>query len=231
MLQSNIKPEKHKDHKMAKTKLTFKTPLAELRYVNIVGQGKLRFDPTNKFDKNKAEAYEYTASVILSKEQADVITANFKDFWNENKPKGLTKQKYDLVKAEMKDTGKKDEDGDAIKEPTGFYILQAKTTTEWPSGDKNIVKIMRGNGNPLNLGVKQIGDGSVGVIHGQIGVNDFAGNEGLNFFLSGVQLKSFKEKTDAEIDAEDLGGDEGMDELDMDTADISNEAPTNTPEV
>ena len=216
---------------MAKIKLTFKTPLAELRYVNVVGQGKLRFDPTNKFDKNTAEAYEYTASVMLSKEQADVAIATFKEFWNEIKPKGLTKQKYDLIKEEMKDTGKKDDDGDAIKEPTGLWILQAKTTTEWPSGDKNIVKIMRGNGNPLNLGTKQIGDGSIGVLHGQVGINEFAGNEGLNFFLSGVQLKSFKEKTDAEIDAEDLGGDEGMDDLDMDTADISNEAPANAPAV
>lgn len=216
---------------MAKVKQIFKTPLCELRYVNIVGQGKLRFDPTNKFDKNKAEAYEYTASVVLSKEQADAITAEFKEFWNENKPKGLTKQKYELVKAEMKDTGKKDEDGDAIKEPTGFYILQAKTTTEWPSGDKNTIKIMRGNGNPLNLGDKQIGDGSTGVIHGQLGVNDFAGNEGLNFFLSGVQLKSYKEKTDAEIETDDLGDDDGLDGIELDIADISGQEPVNAPAV
>jgi len=216
---------------MAKVKKTFKTPMAELRYVNIVGQGKLRFDPTKKFDKNKAEAYEYTASVMLSKEQADAITAEFKEFWNENKPKGLTKQKYELVKAEMKDTGKKDDDGDAIKEPTGLYILQAKTTTEWPSGDKNLIKIMRGNGNPLNLGTKQIGDGSVGVLHGSIGINDFAGNEGLNFFLAGVQLKSYKEKTDVEIDAEDLGDDDGLDDIEIDAADISGQAPVNAPAV
>ncbi len=216
---------------MAKVKLTFKTPLAELRYVSIVGQGKLRFDPTNKFDKNTPEAYEYTASVMLNKEQAESAIATFKEFWNDNKPKGLTKQKYDLVKAEMKDTGKKDEDGDAIKEPTGLYILQAKTTTQWPSGDANVIKVMRANGNPLNLGDKQIGDGSVGVIHGQIGVNEFSGNEGLNFFLSGVQLKSYKEKSAGEIDADDLGSDEGLDDLDMDTADISNEAPKNAPAV
>lgn len=203
---------------MAKAKMTFKTPLAELRYANISGQGKLRYDPQNLLDKEDPTSYEYTITAILSKEQADEINSRFKKFWMENRPQGVTKMKYDLIKPEMKDTGRKDEDGDPIKEPTGKFTLQAKTRTVWPDGSPNTIKTLRANGNPINLGDKRIGDGSIGVIHGSIGINSFGGNEGLLFYLSGVQLKKFVEYTGSDIEAESLGdeteGLDGMEEVD-----------------
>jgi len=215
---------------MAKAiKLTFKTPLAPLRYLTTAGQGKMKYDPTNKLDKNDPASYEYTATAILTKAQKDVIEPILKNFWNENKPAGITKQKYTLLKEEMETTNEKDEDGDAIKKATGFWLLQAKTNAVWPSGDKNTIKIMRGNGSPLNLGEKRIGDESVGVLHGEIAINAFGGNEGLLFYLNGVQLRKFVEYTGGTIETEDLEGeDEGMDDLDMPAEPI--ETP-NTPDV
>ncbi|MCI4437837.1 MAG: hypothetical protein JHC33_13605, partial [Ignisphaera sp.] len=82
----------------------------------------------------------------------------------------------------------------------------------------NIVKVMRANGTPLDLHGKAIGDGSEGVIHGNITVNGFKGNEGLNFYLTGVQLKKFVEYSGTELQADDLGEDEGLDDLDLDEA-------------
>jgi len=218
----------------AKTaKFTFKTPLAELRWVNITGQGKMRMDPTGELDKNDPASYQFTATAILTKEQATPLIAQMKAYWKDNKPAGATKMQYDLIKEEMEPVldnagnTQEDDEGEIIKQPTGFYIMAAKTTTQWPDGKPNKIKVLRGNGQPLNLGDKEIGDGSVGVIHGTVAVNAFKGNEGLNFYLTAVQLKKFVEKTGGDVDADDLGDDEGLDELEMDGVD----QPINTPDV
>lgn len=223
---------------MAQPKLTYKTPLVPLNYAHISGQGKLRYDPENKLNKDDATSYNYTITCFLTQEQADAANAEFKKFWNDNKPAGCTKQKYELIKPVMEPTldaeGKeqKDDDGAVIKHETGMYSLEAKTNTVWASGDANNVKVMRANTQPLNLGKKVIGEGSLGVIHGSIGISAFKGNEGLAFYLTTVQLKKFVEYTGGgEVNADELGDDEGMDDLGVDAADVSNEAPANTPDV
>lgn len=216
--------------------LTYKTPLCGLSWANISGQGKLKFDPENKLDKNDASSYIYTITGTVTGEEAEEMKAIFNKFWRENKPAGVTKQKYDLIKPELvpdldKD-GKeqKDEDGAVITKETGKYTLVAKTNTVWPSGDANVVKVMRANTQPLKLGKKVIGIGSTGVIHGSLGISAFKGNEGLAFYLTAVQLKKFVEYVGGgEVNSDDLGEDEGMDDLDLDDAeDISQ---SNGPEV
>ena len=209
---------------MAAPKLAFKTPLCPLSWVNISGMGKKKYDPTNQLDDTDPSNFQYTATVKLTKAQADVIIAQLKEFWKNNKPVGATSMKYDLVKPELEKVLDKngqpqeDEDGAPITKETGFYQMQAKTSTTWADGKPNIVKVMRANGQPLELHGKAIGDGSEGVVHGNITVNGFKGNEGLNFYLTGVQLKKFVEYTGTDIEAEDLGEDEGLDDLDLDTA-------------
>jgi len=215
---------------MAQAKQEFKTPLLPLSWVNITGTGKLKM---NKEDNQDPANYNYTASVIYPDEASmKSDKALFDKFWRENKPAGCTKQNYDMFKPEMKPVldkdGKEqfDEDDAIIKEATGRWTLAAKTITVWPKDNKvNVIKVLRGNGNPLKLGDKKIGDGSTGVIHGSIGINAYAGNEGLAFYLEAVQLKKFVEYTGgSEVHADDLGDDEGMDDLDIDSVeDISGE--------
>jgi len=219
---------------MSKTaKFPFKTPLAEIRWVNITGQGKLKFDPEGKLDKDATSSYQYTATAVLTKEQAEPVIAKLKAFWKDNKPAGATKMQYDTIKPEMKDVLDKDgnpqedDEGAPIQEATGLYLLGAKTITHWPDGKPNKIKVLRGNGQPLNLGEKEIGDGSIGVIHGTMGINTYKGNEGINFYLTAVQLKKFVEKMGGDVDADDLGEDEGLDELEMDGVD----QPINIPKV
>jgi hypothetical protein len=214
---------------VAKAKMTYSTPIHEgrglpLAWVNITGQGKLRFE---KPDDGKAVNYQYQASVIFPDEATvKVEKAKFDKFWRENKPAGATKQNYDMFKPEMvpdldKD-GKeqKDEDDAIIKKATGRWLLSAKTNTTWPKDNKpNVIKVFRWSKAPLNLGEKQIGDGSEGIVHGSVGINDYKGNQGLLFFLSGIQLKKFVEYSGDDIQAEDLGEDEGMEDVDMDAVD------------
>ncbi len=213
---------------MAKVKQTFKTPLLPLSWVSITGKGKLKM---NRQDDDTPENYNYTASVIYPDEASMKVDKKLFDaFWRENKPKGCTKQNYDMFKAEMvpdldSDGNEQfDEDDALIKKATGRWTLAAKTLTQWPDGKANKVKVLRGNGNPLNLGDKKIGNDSIGILHGSIGINNFEGNEGLAFYLNAIQLKKFIEYTDADdVDADDLGDDEGMDDADVDAADISQE--------
>ena len=213
---------------MAKAiKLNFKTPLLPLSWVNITGQGKLKM---NKEDNGDSANYNYTATVTYPTEESmKKDKALFDKFWRENKPAGCTKQSYAMFKPEMEPdldaNGKEqfDEDDALIKKATGRWLLSAKTITHWPKDNKqNIVKVLRANGNPLQLGDKVIGEGSVGVLHASLGINGYSGNEGLALYLDAVQLKKFVEYTGgSEVDADDLGEDEGLDDLDMDVADVS----------
>ena len=86
---------------MANAKLTFKTPLLPLSWVNITGQGKLKMnkDPNSTDPKD----YNYTATVTYPDEEAmKKDKAIFDKFWRENKNAGLTKQNYEMFKPEMK---------------------------------------------------------------------------------------------------------------------------------
>ncbi len=219
---------------MAQAKMSFKTPLLPLSWVSITGDGKLKM---NKDGSGGSSDYNYTATVIYPDEASmKVDKAKFDKFWRENKPQGLTKQNYDMFKPEMMpdldDAGNEqfDEDDALIKKATGRWTLAAKTITVWPRDNKpNVVKVLRANGNPLQLGDKQIGNDSIGVLHGSVGINAYSGNEGLAFYLNAVQLKKFVEYTGADdVETDDLGDDEGLEELEVDAADMSNE---NLPQV
>ena len=216
---------------MANVKLTFKTPLQELEWVTITGKGKVKMNKDPNSD-DPADFY-YTATSVYPNEAAmKKDKAIFDKFWKENRPAGVTAQCYKMFKPEMvavlDDNGKpqEDDEGAIIKEATGRWLLQAKTLTTWPDGKPNVVKVLRANGNPLNLGDKLIGNGTIGVIHGSLGINAFAGNEGLAFYLNAIQIKKFVPYSEADaVEADDLGEDEGLDEVDVDAADISQDKP------
>jgi len=211
---------------MAQAKMTFKTPLLPLQWVTITGQGKLKM---NQEDNGDPANYIYTATVVYPDEATmKKDKAKFDKFWRENKPSGCTKQSYDMFKPEMVPdldaNGREqyDEDDALIKKATGRWTLAAKTITHWPKdGKPNVVKVMRANGDRLDLGDRQIGNDSIGVIHGSVGINAFPGNEGLAFYLNAIQLKKFVEYTGSdEIEADDLGEDEGLEEVELDHAEM-----------
>jgi len=197
--------------------MIYKTPILALAWVNITNPGKLKMNKDPK--STNPDDYFYTASVIFENEESMLKQkAIFDKFWRENKSEKLTKQRYNMFKPEMVKVldanGKeqKDEDGEIIREHSGRYILQAKTGTTWPDGTPNKVKVLRANGRELPNFSKLIGEGSIGVIHGKLAINEYPGNEGLLFYLQAIQMKKFVEYIPGEIDAEDLGGDDGMDD-------------------
>ena len=221
---------------MAKDYLTFASPLGTLEWVTIVGTGKKKYDPTNTLS-DEPKNFQYTATIIMNKDEAEKVKVDLLKFWREFKPAGATKQTYEIVKEVMVPVldaaGKPtlDEDGAKITKPNGKWSMIAKTGVLGWKDKPTVVETFRPNLDkygklvPLNLGDKEIGNGSTGVIHGKIGINAFGGNEGLMFYLNGIQLLKFVERTDSEeIAGADLGdgdlGDldeiEGLDETNED---------------
>jgi len=222
---------------MAKDYLNFTTPLGALEWVTITGTGKKRYDPTNKLD-DSPKNFQYMVNIIITKDEADAIKAEFLKFWREFKPAGATKQTYELVKEVMvpvlDEAGKPtiDEDGAKITKPNGKWMITAKTGVLGFKDKPTVVQVYRPNLDkygklvPLNLGGKEIGNGSTGVLHCKIGINAFGGNEGLMCYLNGIQLLKFVERTDSEEPTgADLGeGDlSGLDEIEGLDEDVSTE--------
>ena len=202
---------------MAKIKLTGKTPLLPLSWVSVRGDGKLKKDAE---DNHESQNYIYCASVTMDLATATKIKKGLDNFWKENKPNGVGKQKYEVIKEEftkvMDSDGKPklDEDDEPIKVATGNWTMMAKTMTQWPDGKPNIVKLLGSNGQVLPEGHKLeegCGQGTMGILHYTVGINGYNDNEGLQIYLNGVQIKdsTFTEYTGggAEIHADEIDDD------------------------
>ena len=196
---------------MANVTQSFKTPLAKLEWVNVRGQGKLRM---NAEDNGEPKNYQYVATAILTPEQAETMNKIVDDFWRKNKPKGVGKRKFELIKPETRKvlnedgTPKLDADDEPIKEETGNFTIQVKTNTTWPDGKPNHPKILGSNGKPVSeehaAVVDGIGNGTEGIIHGSLGITAYSGNEGVVAFLKGVQIK---ESTLQPVDSDEIEAD------------------------
>ena len=193
---------------MAAQKLKLRTPVGELNWVKVTGEGKLKMDAAG----DKPEDFIYTASVIISDEYADRLQNTLNEFWRKVKPNGIGKQSYSLIKDEkdytLDENGDKqyDEDGDVITHLTGRKFLVAKTNVVWPDGKPNSIKINDFARNIIDLEqTGEIGNGSTGVIAGVVGAQFNPSNPGLMFFLQGIQLKTLVPYTGSEVEMEDTG--------------------------
>lgn len=207
--------------------MAFKTKLHPLSWVNVRGQGKLKKeDPKKPLDKEDPSSYNYVATVTITAKEADEYKKILDKFWRDNKPQGVGKQKYEVVKEEFRKVldadGKPvlDEDEEQVKEPTGMWTIMAKTLTVWPDNKPNIVKLLGSNGKELPEGhplENGCGEGTMGILHCSVGINDYADNEGLQIYLNGVQIKdsTFTEFTGGvEIDASEIEDDVADTEVD-----------------
>tara|TARA_R110000851_G_scaffold14313_3_gene48478 strand:- start:2260 stop:2907 length:648 start_codon:yes stop_codon:yes gene_type:complete len=179
----------------------YKSPKAPLVWVKITGDG----------EEDMQGRLKFLASTVLTEEQKNTLEATLDAFWKENKPKGCKKMKSNGISKEMRKTEETDEDGDAIKEPTGNYLLQMKTNATWPDGNANKIKIYNAKGNPVQLGDTKIGNGSVGRLAGAYdiyAVTDKQGNvtnAGITFYLNGIQISKLEEykADDVEFEADE----------------------------
>lgn len=205
---------------MAKDELThvkkdIKTPLMELRWVFITGDGR---DQSENNDGSKMQKM-VTAVAHKDSDAAKALIAQINSVWEAAKEANPTKIKK---ATEPKSLGYKPIKDKETDEETGELAFQFKTNSFY-SKDKKPVKIpvLNASGKEVDLGGRLIGNGSIGVVHGAADVYTFKGSYGITLYLKGVQLKKFIEADFGVIEGEDLSDDDadtftGFDESGID---------------
>jgi hypothetical protein len=178
---------------MAKPTLKVNTPVGDLNWVYILGEGK------EDLNGNK----RYSASVYFNSEaEAEPLKAALMDFWKDNKPKGATKPKSIGMYYEVESLVEPSKISQkSVTQPidteefkaTGRIIVNAWTGITLPDGKAKVVKTYNAKGAEVALGDKIIGPGSRGrlAIAGQ--VYESGANRGISLYLNGIQLTKFVE--------------------------------------
>lgn len=175
---------------MASTTLQrFKSPVGNLEWVIISGEGK----------ENLSGAMQYKADLVLEGDAAEALKEKLQAFWEENRPKSITKPKslgwYDhKVKTEEVD----EETGKPVYEETGKTVFSFKTATTFGDGKPKVVQVFNAKGAPVVLGEQKIGNGSKGRIDAAMDIYEVKApkgksiiDAGVTLYLNAIQLSKF----------------------------------------
>jgi len=163
------------------SKLAINSPIGELMYVMVTGQGKENFE---------GDGYDYQCCVDVPEKEAEDFIGEMEDFLDENAPKNSN---------EAGSFYRSHEDDDTIKE--GYIRFTFKTKTEFEdkkTGEmkQTKVNILDSDGNNVKLPEgKLIGNGSTGRAIGNAVIwtrgNKKKQEHGLSLYLNKVQIKDF----------------------------------------
>ena len=200
------------------------TPVGELYYVQISGQGKLNYNE---------DGYNYVATIYLTGEAAEQMKTKCDEVLGEvPKGKNIKSRGYrqllkdaDGLFVPTANTKEREENA----EETGIWAFQFSTATTFADGKTKKITVYNSAKppTPINLGDRKIGNGSKGAISGRMQRYERGKDVGVSLFLNAVQLVDFVEFTsDAGFEAQEGGyiGDEGFNP-NTEESDVSNEAP------
>ncbi|NCB95301.1 MAG: hypothetical protein EOM35_02355 [Negativicutes bacterium] len=188
------------------------TPVGELHYVHISGQGKLNYNE---------DGYNYVATLYLEGEKAQKVITQLEEVLGDV-PKGKN------VKSKGYRELLKDADGtyeptsntterDAKAVETGIYAFRFSTSTTFADGKQKKISVYNSANPPsrINLGERKIGNGSKGAISGKLQRYEKGKDVGVSLFLNAVQLVEFIEYVgDAGFEGQEggfIGDGEGFD--------------------
>lgn len=177
------------------------TPIGELHWVNISGQGKQNF--------NK-DGHEYVATLYLEGEPAeelkgkiDAVVANppagaelkspgYKELMADKDGKLYAPNKNGKVVVKV-DGEKKDITKECKK--SGIWAFTFRTGVEFKDGKPKVINVFNCAKPPqkVNLGERRIGNGTRGAISGRLRMYENGGDYGVSLFLHAVQITNFKE--------------------------------------
>lgn len=202
------------------------TPVGDLEYVMITGQGKL--------NDLKGE-YEYTATLVLpsDSDECKKLIEDIQEIWESDRSKKFAKKEPKSLgyRPHRVITGQ-DEDGDNIYEETGKTAFSFKTQTEFKDGNAKEIKVFNAKGREVALGENKIGNGSRGRINGIVRYYEATSDAGVSLYLNAVQLAKFVAYTGGpnfdEIEEEDAfeGFEDGTEALEEKSDTSEEEAKT-----
>ena len=196
-----------------------KTPVGELRYVFIEGEGRDQSMP------GEEARMQYVASMVLKKDgpQHKALLAEINKEWDAYKAsaglKPAQQPKTNGIKVILdKDTGAE----------TDEVLVTFKTNTKWKDGNQQVIKVFDHKGNDITVAVHNadwsIGNGTTGIIHGSASGNGIGGAHKVTLYLSGVQIAKLVKYEGSAIDADEIQG-EDIDLGDDVAAITTDEAP------
>jgi len=168
---------------------------ADLPFGVVTGEGVPDYD--NMKSKGKRGGLQYSASVLLTKEENKAFRKTVMDYWEDNKPKTA-----DDKPANWKTITRKGEDSD--------FILYSKTRTNFGEGKPNVIPIVNHEGvklDPETYG--GFGKGSKGRLAVTLSVYGDDEDAGVSVFLTAVKLTEFSELSSNDGAAAFGSGDKG----------------------
>ena len=185
---------------MADTGVKNVTPVGELHWVNITGQGKENYN---------GDGYNYVATVYLEGEAAETEKKKIQDVLGPV-PKGsnvkslgyrnLVKDSEGNLRTPNKDGAvlAENEDGEEVDivdecEKTDIWAFTYSTITAFPDGKTKEVAVYNKDAKKISLGDRLIGNGSVGAISGKMKRFSRGKDIGVSLFLHAIQITKFNE--------------------------------------
>lgn len=186
------------------------TPVGELFYVNISGQGKQNYNE---------DGYNYVATVHLSGKPAEKLKQEIEEVLGPV-PAGKTVKSRGYRELYKDKEGKlftptsnrKVTDEDTKTDLTAFTF---STSTTFADGKPKKINVFNKNQGKVELGDRKIGNGSRGAISGKMKQFVKGKEMGVSLFLNAVQITQFiPYEGDAGFEAQDEGDFEGFDDAD-----------------
>jgi len=166
---------------MAKASQPIMTPVGDLNWVFITGDGKK--------DPNGNDIYSVEIQFDKDSDEFASVKSEIDSFWEEKKPKG----------GKMKSNGirvAKEKQGDAYVE-TDKMALTFKTHIKFPDGKAKVVKTFNAKGKEVDMTNIKIGNGSKGRINGVMGIYDNGpAARGVALYLNSMQISKLVEYND-----------------------------------
>lgn len=185
------------------------TPVGELHYVNISGQGKESYNE---------DGYEYVATVYLDKTKPEVaeFIARIEELkLSGPKDKSLqTSGYFDLFKDEEGKLFARTEEKTG-GEPTNFVGVRFKTKTTFSDGKPKKITVYDVKCKVVDLGDRRVGNGTIGAIAGAMQLYVNGKKWGISMFLNSIQITKFIEyvgdagfeEQEGDFEGFDAGGD------------------------
>ena len=187
---------------MAKDLINVVTPVGELHWVNISGQGKQNY--------NK-DGYEYVATLYLKGAEADELkkkidaviakppagcelkSKGYKELLEDKEGNLHYPNKNDKVV--IKNAAGEKEDITKQCKASGTWAFVFRTGVAFQDGKRKIVNVFNCAKPPqkVNMGEKKIGNGTKGAISGRMRMYERGSEYGVSLFLHAVQIVSLKD--------------------------------------
>lgn len=200
---------------MAAKGTKIKTPIGELMYINITGEGK------NTAMPGEAARMCFVVSLKLKKDSEEhkavqgIINEEWKRYCAETGTKGRPKTtgiKPVMVPELVDGKPKLDEYGAVVKVESDEVLVNFSTGTKWTSGEAQVVKVFDNKGNDVTVAIQRaqwkIGNGSKGIVHGMAMGNSVGGTAKVSLYLSAIQLSKLVKYEGDTIDAEEIEGED-----------------------